>query len=188
MFNLWYSIGAPAMRQLALPIQRPCPYPVAPTQLLWHPHSASLTHHCASFMASFAATSSPPRDVLPTHTDFLLHHDATHARLVSALVHVLFGLGFRRIRTDAHPTRTSTALGEVSHCHDVEACSGHDARALFAVETTTSLATERAALRLRALATAADGHELWLAVPTVARQTALRRLRELQIPARVIGV
>lgn len=139
-------------------------------------------------MASSVATSPPPLRALPTDTDLALHHDATHARLVSALVHVLFGLGFRRIRTDAHPTRQVSLLGEASHRHDVEARSGHDARSIFAVETTTSLSTERAALRLRALATTAEDHELWLAVPTAARQTALRRLRELQIPARVIGV
>lgn len=110
--------------------------------------------------------------------------DPTHARLVSALVHLLFGLGFRSIRTDAgswtHPT--------APHRPDVTARSGRDTLSLFAVETTSSLDSERAAQRLRALARDAGAHELWLAVPPESRVDAIRRLRDLQLDGRVIGV
>lgn len=110
--------------------------------------------------------------------------DPTHARLVSALVHLLFGLGFRSIRTDAGASRHPTDLSRP----DVTARSGQNTLSLFAVETTSSLDSERAAHRLRTLAMEAETNEVWLAVPPEARADAIRRLTDLKVTGRVIGV
>jgi hypothetical protein len=97
---------------------------------------------------------------------------------------LLFGLGFRSIRTDASVSQHPTA----PHRPDVTARSGPDTLSLFAVETTSSLESERATQRLRALAKEAEANEIWLAVPPEARADAIRRLQELHITGRVIGV
>ncbi len=121
-----------------------------------------------------------------SNTEFSPSHDATHARLVSALVHLLFALGFRSIHTVSPPL--PSAPDDASHRPDLIARSGHNTRSLFAVETTTSLRSERATQRLLTLASEAEESEFWVAVPSEARPAALRYVRELEIPARVIGV
>lgn len=111
--------------------------------------------------------------------------DATHARLVSALIHLLFALGFRNIQT---PPPHPPASGTPSFHPDVIARSGHNTRSVFAVETALSLRSERATKRLLALATESEGGECWLAVPPETRPVALRHVHEHKIDARVIGV
>ena len=126
---------------------------------------------------------------VPTPTPDLLSFppapDPTHSRLVSALVHLLFGLGFREIET--LPLRPSTT-SESAYRPDVIARSGQNTRSHFVVETADSLQSAGSSQRLLALARESSGTDFWLAVPPDARPSALRRLKDLEIRARVIGL
>lgn len=134
---------------------------------------------------------TPPSSPHSAHLEALSNPCATHTRLVSALVHLLFALGFRGIHSGTRDRFSlSGFVGAENHHPDVTARSGRDTLDVFAVETATSLTSETTVQRLRALATAADakGAGLWLAVPPEARTEAALRLQEWGVSARVICV
>lgn len=122
-----------------------------------------------------------------------------HDDLVRALAHLLLGLGFRNVRAcvDGYGTPFPVDLREHPEqatsgviVPDVTARSASGRLDAFAVETPTTLKTPDSAHEWRSLAAAAELGILafWVAVPQQCRRTAVERLHDLQLAARIIGL